>query len=78
MYILLVYERDILACSVIPFQNLDIVLLYSAGLLSNALITASNAAVKEQIPLVIRECVVIEFFKFPAKIIYEVIFCMYL
>ena len=53
MDITLINKRDILRTSVIPGQNLDIVLLYLACLLNYMLIRISQYILEEEIPLLI-------------------------
>ena len=56
----LVNQVDVLALTCIPFEDLDIILLYLGCLGDNTIILVGNAGVEEQFPLIVCELVGVE------------------
>ena len=63
VYIILVDQGDILACAVITPENLNMIFLYSACFVGNALILSCNVFAEKVFPFTIRKPVMIQFFK---------------
>ena len=71
MDILLVYQHDVLGCSIITLQDLHTVFLDLLTLIFNALICVRDILRKETIPLSIRELVIVQFLELGSKVVYK-------
>ena len=60
MDIFLIHECDVLRRAIVPFQHLDKVLLYLAGLFHDMLVGVRNGIRKKLLPLCIREPIVVQ------------------
>ena len=78
MNVLLIDESDVLRCSIISLNNLNIVFLNLASLVFNSFILISNGILEEEIPFIICKRIVVEGFKLRTQVSNKVSLCMYL
>ena len=74
----LVDEHDVLRRAIVAAKVLDIVFLYPARLLLDAVIRICNARIEEALPLVIGECEAIQLLYLAAKITFKRVGVVYL
>ena len=74
--VLLINQRDVLGCAIIPLQYLHIIFLNFAGLFHNALIGVGNAIAEKPLPFVIRKLIAVQPFQLLAEIFNQLRFRM--
>ena len=77
MYTLLVYEKDVLALSVIAAQYLNVVFLNEARLFYYAVLGVCENLGEEPLPFSVCEAVIVELFELKTQVVYQVLFFVY-
>ena len=72
----LVNQIDVLALSCIPFEHLDVVLLYLCCLGNNIIILVGYTGVEEGLPLIVCEVVGVELLQLGPEVGNQVCFCV--